>query len=159
VDFFAALGYVIPQTGKTVLFIIHQGIHLPHLEHNLLSTMQMKLNDVIVNETFKFQCLEPTNLSHTISVRGHNVDDVLVIPLDLHSVVSCFETFKPTQEEFDTRDRYEFTYESPEYDPPVNSFSKPEYGMTDCWGNLKLPGDSHPKQRQVCTLRQEEIEI
>jgi hypothetical protein len=31
--------------------------------------------------------------------------------------------------------------------------------MTDCWVNLKLPGDSHPKWRQVCTLRQEELEI
>jgi hypothetical protein len=31
--------------------------------------------------------------------------------------------------------------------------------MTDCWGNLKLPGESHPKRRQVCTLCQEELEI
>jgi hypothetical protein len=35
----AAMGYVIPQTGKTVILIIRQGIYLPHLEHNLLSTM------------------------------------------------------------------------------------------------------------------------
>jgi hypothetical protein len=81
-----------------VLLIIHQGINLPHLEHNLLSPMQMQLHDVIVNETPKFQCLEPTNLLHTINVRADNVDDVLVIPLDLHGVVSCFETFKPIQE-------------------------------------------------------------
>jgi hypothetical protein len=38
---FAALGYAIPQTGKTVLLIIHQGIFLPHLEHSLLRTMKM----------------------------------------------------------------------------------------------------------------------
>jgi hypothetical protein len=60
----------------------------------------MRLYDFIVNETPKFQCLEPTNLSYTISVRGDNVDDVLVIPLDLHGVVYCFETSKPTQEKF-----------------------------------------------------------
>jgi hypothetical protein len=48
------------------------------------------------------------------------VDDVLVIPLDLHGVVSCFETFKSTQEEFDTCGRYDLTYESPYYDPSVN---------------------------------------
>jgi hypothetical protein len=41
---------------------------------------------------------EPTNLSHIISVIGDIVDDVLVIPLDLHDVVSCFEILKPTQE-------------------------------------------------------------
>jgi hypothetical protein len=55
--------------------------------------MQMRLHGVVVNETMKFQCLKPTNLSHSISVRGENVDDVLVIPLDLHGVVSYFSTF------------------------------------------------------------------
>jgi hypothetical protein len=44
-----ALGYVIPETGKNVLLIIHQAISLPKLDHNLLSTMQMKLHDVAVN--------------------------------------------------------------------------------------------------------------
>jgi hypothetical protein len=95
---------------------------------------------VIVNETPKFQCLESTNISHTVSVRGDKVDDVLVIPLDLHSVVSCFETFKSTHEEFDTCDRYGLVYKRPEYDPYTNSFSKQEAGMPDSWGNLKLPG-------------------
>jgi hypothetical protein len=58
----------------------------------------MRLHDVIVNETLKFQCLELINLLHTISVRGDSVEDVLVTPLYLHGVVSCFETFKSTQE-------------------------------------------------------------
>jgi hypothetical protein len=80
--------------------IVHQSIFSPTLNHNLLSTMQLRLHDVVVNKTPKFQCLKPTNLSHSISVRGDNVDDVLVIPLDLHGMVSCFPTFKPSQEEF-----------------------------------------------------------
>jgi hypothetical protein len=45
------------------------------------------------------------------------MNDELIIPLDLRGVVSCFKTRKPTQEEFDTCDRYELTYESPVYDP------------------------------------------
>jgi hypothetical protein len=72
--------------------------------------MQFRLHDIIVNETQKFQSLNLTNLSHYITVRGDNVDDVLVIPLELHGGVSCFPTFKPTQEEFETCDRYELTY-------------------------------------------------
>jgi hypothetical protein len=83
----AALGYTTPETGKTVLLIVHQSIFSPTLNHNLLSTMQMILHDVVVN---------------SISVRGDNLDNVLVIPLDLHGVVSCFPTFKPSQEEFET---------------------------------------------------------
>jgi hypothetical protein len=43
-----ALGYVIPDTGKNVLLIVHQSISLPTLDHNLPSTMQMRLHDVVV---------------------------------------------------------------------------------------------------------------
>jgi hypothetical protein len=109
----AALGYTIPETGKTVILIVHQIIFSTTLNHNFLSTMQMILHDVVVNKTPKFQCFKPTNLSHSISMRGENVDDVLVILLDLHVVVSCFPTFKPSQEEFETCERYELTYEAP----------------------------------------------
>jgi hypothetical protein len=91
------MGYTIPESWKTVLLIAHQSIFSPSLSHNLLSTMQIRLHDVIVNETPKSQSLNPTKLSHSISVRGDNVEDVLLIPLELHGVVSCFPTFKPTQ--------------------------------------------------------------
>jgi hypothetical protein len=144
---------------KTVLLIAHQSIFSPTLNHNLLSTMQMRLHDVVVNETPKFQCLKPTNLSHSISVIGENVDDVLVIPLDLYGVVSCFPTFKPSQEEFETCERYELTYETPEYDPSAKTFHDQEAGMTYTWGNLKIQGDFHPKRRQVYSLHQKEAEI
>jgi hypothetical protein len=96
----AALGYTMQQSRKTVLLIFHQSILSPTLNHNLLSTMQLRLHDVILNETPKFQSLNHTNLSHSISMIGDNMDDVLVIPLELHDVVSCFPTFEPTQLEF-----------------------------------------------------------
>jgi hypothetical protein len=121
--------------------------------------MQMRLHDVVVNKTPKFQSLNTTNLSQYIIVRGYNVDDILVISLELHDVVSCFPTFKLTQMEFETCDRYELTYESPEYDPSATIFHDQESGMMDSWGNLKVPGDSHPKRRQVCSLRQKEAEV
>jgi hypothetical protein len=95
---------------------------------------------MVVKETPKFQCLKHTDLSHSISMRSYNVDDILVIPLDLHGIVSCFSTFKPSQEEFETWERYELTYETPEYDPSAKTFHDQEAGMTDSWGNLKIPG-------------------
>jgi hypothetical protein len=119
----------------------------------------MRLHDVVVNETPKFQSLEPMSLSHTISVRGYEVDDVLVIPLDLFGVVSCFPTFKPSQEEFDTCPRCKLTYESPVYDPTITFFSEQEDSMMDSYEKLKASGDSHPKRRQACSLRQKELEI
>jgi hypothetical protein len=116
----------------------------------------MRLHDVIVNETPKFQYLNLTNLSHSISVRGDNVYDVLVMPLEVHGVVSCFPNFKPTQLEFKTYDRYELTYESPEYDPSDKTFHDQKAGMMDSWINLKISGEFHPKRHQVCSLRQKE---
>jgi hypothetical protein len=110
--------------------------------------MQLIFHDFIVNETPKFQSLNLTNLSHSISVRGYNVDDILVIPLELHGLVSCFPTFKPTQQEFETCDRYELTYESPECNPYSKTLHDQEDGMMPSWGNLKVPGDFHPKRSQ-----------
>jgi hypothetical protein len=79
----AAMGYTIPESGQTVLLIAHQSIFRPSLHHNLISTMQMRLHDVTVNKTPTFQSLNPTKL---------------IIPLELHGVVSCFPTFKPTND-------------------------------------------------------------
>jgi hypothetical protein len=96
------MGYNIPETGKTVMLIVHQSIFSPTLNHNLFSTLQMRLDDVVVNEMPKNQCFKPTEISHSISVRGDDVEDVFVIPLELHGVVSCFPMFNPSQEEFYT---------------------------------------------------------
>jgi hypothetical protein len=86
----------------------------------------------------------PPSLSHTISVRGDEVDDVLVIPLDLFGVVSCFPTFKPSQEEFETCPRYELTYEIPVYDPTVTFFSEQEATMTDSYSFRGLTSQEAP---------------
>jgi hypothetical protein len=101
----AGMAYNVPGSGRVVILILHQEINLPHLPHNLINPMQMRLNDVVVNETPKLQCANPTNFSHTITVKGDNINDELVIPLDLRGVLSCFTTINPTQEEFDTCDR------------------------------------------------------
>jgi hypothetical protein len=45
----STLGYTIPETGKTVLLILHQSIFSPTLNHNLLSILKMRLHDVVVN--------------------------------------------------------------------------------------------------------------
>jgi hypothetical protein len=74
-----------------VLLIIHQSIFSPTPSQNLLRRMNMRLHDMVVNETLKIQCLKPTYLSHSISMRGDNVEDVLVIPLDFHDIVSFFQ--------------------------------------------------------------------
>jgi hypothetical protein len=94
----AGMAYDVPGSGRLVIIIVHQAINLPHLPYNIPNPMEMRLNDVVVNETPRFQCANPTNISHTIAVKEDNMNDELVIPLDLHGVVSCFTTRKLTQE-------------------------------------------------------------
>jgi hypothetical protein len=92
-------------------------------------------------------------------VRYDNVDDALVIPLYLHGAVSCFPTFKPSREDFEACERYALTYETLVYDTSAKTFHEQEAGMTDSWGNLKVPGDFHPTWSQVCSLRQKVVGI
>jgi hypothetical protein len=74
----------------------------------------------------------------------------------VHGVVSCFTTRNPTQEEFDTCDRYELTYESPVYDPSGSSYAEQEAAMMDSKGQLKLAEDKHPLWRQICPVHMAE---
>jgi hypothetical protein len=92
-------------------------------------------------------------------MRGDNVEYVLIIPLELHGGVSCFPTFKPTQFEFETCDRYELTYEYPEYYQSATTFHEQEARMMDSWGNIKVSGDFYSNRRQVCSLLQKEAEV
>jgi hypothetical protein len=139
-----------------VIIIVHQAINLPHLPHNLLNPMQMRLHVIVVNETPKFQCANPTNLYHTITVKGKNVNDELIIPLDLRGVVSCFTARKPTKEKFDTCYRYELTYESPVYDPSGSSYDEQEAAMMYSRGQLNVAEDKYPLRRKMCPVHMAE---
>jgi hypothetical protein len=83
----ARMEYDVPGSGRVVIMIVNQAINLPHLPQNLLNPMQMRLNDVVVNETPKFQCANTINISHTITVKGEDLNDEMFIPLDLCGVV------------------------------------------------------------------------
>jgi hypothetical protein len=152
----AGMAYDVPGSGRVVILSVHQAINLPHLPHSLLNPMQMRLNDVMVNKTPKFQCANPTNISHTITVKGDNMNDELIILLDLRGVVSCLKTRKPTQEEFDTCDRYELTYEIRVYDPSGSLYGEQEAAMMDSRGQMKVAEGKHPLRRHICTLHMAE---
>jgi hypothetical protein len=62
------LGYTIQETWNTVILIFHQIIFSPSLNHNFLSTMQVILHDVVVNETPKIKCLEPTSFDYYFGI-------------------------------------------------------------------------------------------
>jgi hypothetical protein len=137
-----------------VCLIVHQAIHEPNLSHNLVSTMEMRLNDVVVNATPKFQCEVPTDLSHTVMVMGHH-EEVLIIPMFKKGVTSCFTMQKPTWDKLGNCDHFDVTYVSSENDPHCPSYASQEAAMTDANGLLRKVLDSHPRRRQVCSVDRE----
>jgi endonuclease V-like protein UPF0215 family len=124
----AALAYDDPRTGKPVILVVHQAIYVPQVQHNLLSCMQLRLNDVTVNEVPKFLTENPTATTHSILLRGltTNIDDTLLIPLTISGVTSTFPTRKPSVEECETWLQYELTFDSPDYDPHDTTYSHQE---------------------------------
>ena len=46
----AVVAYDDPTTGETVMLLINQAICIPTIEANLLCPMQLRMNDVMVDE-------------------------------------------------------------------------------------------------------------
>ena len=107
----AALAYDDPETGEVIILLVHQAIFIPTMENNLLSTFQLRLNDVIVNDIPKILTEKPTVESHCLIVPPP-IDETYgqyLIPLGLHRVNSSFVTRKPTTQEYESCWRFELT--------------------------------------------------
>ena len=150
----AALAYDDPLSGQTVILVVNQATHVPHLAHNLLSPFQMRLNDVKVNDCPRFLTDKPSDETHTIVVVGDSIDDKLVIPLSIEGIVSVFPTRKPTRHEYETCAHYELTYDAPLWDPKDTSFAQQEESMVDSSGRLRETGDRGPYARRICGVSQ-----
>ena len=135
-----ALAYDNPLDGQTLILVVHQATYIPSLHHNLLCPMQMRMNDVKVNEKPKFFCKTPTDESHSLIIQNEdNEEDNLLIPLSLNGVTSYFNTRKPSVEEFESCTRYELTAEGPEWDPASPTFGAQEDSMKDFRGQVRDP--------------------
>jgi hypothetical protein len=78
----AALAYDDPQTGHTHMLVLHQAIYFEHLDHNLLCPMQLRMNNVAINECPKCLTTNPTNETPSLYFPKQNFR----ISLDLHAV-------------------------------------------------------------------------
>jgi len=125
----AVVAYDCPQSGDVFMVTIHQAILIPSLKTNLLCSMQMRDNDVRVNDEPKFMVPNPTDEHHAITVPCYQDTDGLTIPLSLHGVTHYFPCRKPTKSEYEHSDlskRIELTAESPTWDPKTDRFDQQE---------------------------------
>jgi hypothetical protein len=99
------VAYDDPQTGRTLHLIIHQAIHIPHLDHHLLCPMQCRVNDVIVNDLPKFLASEPTDQTHALTIKDpDNPLQPVILPLMLRGVTSLLYVRPVTINEFNSLD-------------------------------------------------------
>ena len=92
----AALAHNDPVSGETLILMVNQAISIPDISHNLLSPMQLRLNDVVVNEVPRFLTEDVTDHTHSLVVPIEDSPTPYVIPLSLRGVTSTFPTRKPT---------------------------------------------------------------
>ena len=84
-----ALAYDNPTSGKTVIIVAHEAIHVPTMECNLICPMQVRMNDVKLDDKPKFLAEDPTNESHAMSCED-NTGTLINITLELKGVTSYF---------------------------------------------------------------------
>ena len=134
----AVLAYDDPRSNETYYLVVNQAIEIESLKMNLLGTMQVRDNDVYVNEEPKHMARNPTDEHHCLKLM-RNDGTPLVIPLSINGVTSYFPTRKPTVQEWENADddhRLDLTSESPEWDPQTDRFEKAEEAVVDAQGNV-----------------------
>ena len=139
----SALAYDDALTGESVILVVHQAIHIPDLSNNLLLTMQLRLNDVMVNDAPRFLTDKPTQLTYTLVIPTDNFDNPYVIPMSLHGVASSFPTRKPTVEEYKSLPHLVLTSVEPANNPHNTSMARHEDALAkavletgDCIGAI-----------------------
>ena len=120
------IAYDHPESGDTYMLVLHQAILIPQMENNLLCPLQIRDNDVRVNDEPKFMALTPTDNNHTIVINGIDQDQQPInIPLTIRGVISYLPSHKPTREEYEGSDTdlpLKITVEEPEWDPQTTRF-------------------------------------
>jgi hypothetical protein len=130
----AAIAYDDPKSGQVYILILHQALHFEEMDHCLLCPMQLRLNDVTLNERPKFLTTLPSDHDHAIKA------EELLIPLELHGVTSYFPGRKPTPKEYNTCTRIELTYPDPEWMPHDVQYSEEEARFVHSDGSAR-PGE------------------
>jgi hypothetical protein len=136
-----ALAYDCP-TGEVVTLMMHQVVHVPTMENDLLCPMQMRMNDVDIKECPKFLEEHLNNTSHTLQVKSDKGDELSIL-FGLHGVTFYFPTSKPTQLELAQCQRFNVTLEEPERDPSSTTFQEQEGATVDAHGTVHNTVDSN----------------
>jgi hypothetical protein len=107
------VAYDHPATRTTFILKFHQVLVFDGMEHHLLCSNQLRLNDILVDEVPR--CLAPKDKpdGHRIYIPEVN----LTIPLLLDGVISYFSVRRPTEEDKQESVWIDMSYDSPAWNP------------------------------------------
>ena len=131
----AVVAYIDPSTGDKWMLIINQALLVPDLQHPLICSNQLRLNDIRVNDEPKHMVPNPNEYQHAIVIKtpeDNEQKEELVIPLHLDGVFSYFEASKPTTAEWEGAHKewcLDLTYDTPEWEPTKLGLDERESAM------------------------------
>jgi hypothetical protein len=145
------LGFVHPRTGQLYHLVLHQCIHIPHLTHHLLCPMQVRVNDVTINEVPKFIRPDPSPNTHSIIATEQGTDQQVALSLQLKGVTLYLPVLTVSKNEFESGDypRIELTNEHLEWDPTTTTYEWQEEAMTNYEGNIVASDDTASRGRRL----------
>ena len=120
-----------------MIIVVHQAIHVPTMDCNLVCRMQVRINDVKLDDKPEFLTEDPTDESHAISCED-NTGTIINITLLLKGATSYFPTRKPTKHECEKCPRIELTNLTPEWDPHSATFQEQNEALMDNKGKLHV---------------------
>jgi hypothetical protein len=149
-----AVVYDDTRTGTTYILVFNQVLYIESVKHNLISPFQLRMNDIIVNDTPLTAMVQTHNLER-VSPSAHSIiceSANLQIPLQLRGTFSYFVTRVPTLQELDDErncPRVIMTYDSPEWDPGDAQLEETEDNLREQLGFCKDGYVSTNDSRQV----------
>jgi hypothetical protein len=136
------LDYQHQVTGTKYHLMVHQAIHVPHLDRHLFCPMQCHVNELVTNECPKFLMPDPTDHMHAIIILDPldltNAMPPIVLPLQLQGVISYLDMCTPTNDSWTSGEclRLDLTSETLIWDPYDPSYLEMETSMTDFHGHI-----------------------
>lgn len=128
----ASIAYDCEFTNKTYILIFRNSLHVPTLEHNLITPFILDEAGIICNYRPKIDCSEPSEAYHFIIHK----DSGLRIPLKLNAIFLYFHSRKPTRTELESEDKIFFTPDSDNWNPYSNHYAKNEESMIKWQGEI-----------------------
>ena len=131
--------YTSPRDGAAHILVVHQAIHIETMEHSLLCPMQLRDNDVLLDECPKCKTDNPTVDTHTIRALDEH-DNEIRIPLTLRGVSSTVNISTPTIKQYHELPHVTLTSRDTTWDPHNEDYQEQEESFFDSLGEFIMPG-------------------